>query len=128
MANEFKKLTEKEVVESVSENGHLFAEDGGKIVRVPAAGVGGGELVILYFINGNGALFVTESGEEELTYESALALVNNPNVRLKQCYYPKLYTPVFTSAEDNGVEFTIMSVSECAYMSFEISNPDAGPQ
>lgn len=42
MANEFTKLTEKEVVESVSENGHLFAEDGGKIVRIPAAGVGGG--------------------------------------------------------------------------------------
>lgn len=53
MANEFTKLTEKDIVESVSENGHLFAEDGGKIVRIPAAGIGGG-LTIAVVVQGDG--------------------------------------------------------------------------
>ena len=38
MSYEFTKLSEVPVVDAVSDSGHLFAEDGGNIVRVPASG------------------------------------------------------------------------------------------
>lgn len=121
MANEFTKLTEKDIVESVSENGHLFAEDGGKIVRIPAAGVGGG--VVVYYVenpSGDMYLYKDSSFTEKITYDEINDVYTKSTILLywsneyqKAVFYPTCVTDIgdyfevdFVGFGDEGTGYT----------------------
>lgn len=76
MSYEFKRLSDVESVETISEVTNVLVEDGGVIKKVPSSEVGGGSITTFYFVSGSTTLWLnpddvgTDNGI--VTYADAL--------------------------------------------------------
>lgn len=89
---EFKKLSEVEQIETVSDNATVLVEDGGEIKRVPKSEVGGAVAAVIDLVGAdeNGPIFSCNTVTFEAMKESIVSGI-------------PMYTVVRTSIPDNPI-------------------------